>query len=319
MYLHIVFNIYHVLFYGISYRRKVKKISVKSNKKKIPVQHICIPIAHERGGIIRYMSPHEALAKPNERFEYEVLALLIIESGTATYVIDNKIIEIPPLSAVWCFPEQERTLCNRTTDFKMWVIEFTQEFLQQTCTEQHDDILKQKHEEFLHRRLPVNEFQFMRRIFAELLNIGEPCPEGFFGKEGENDLFNAGLHYILQHCWRIFRIKKNEFQYTELHPAVSKAVRFLSVEGNESSSVEELAKHCGLSASRIVPLFHKEVGMTITEFRNRRKLDRFFTIYSPKGPHNLMSCALDAGFGSYAQFYRIFTSIMGCSPRDHYT
>ncbi|MGE4490305.1 MAG: helix-turn-helix domain-containing protein [Kiritimatiellales bacterium] len=289
-----------------------------NTQRDIPAEYIRLPIFPERSGLIRYMDPQDALAKPDERFRYDVLALLIIESGQTTYVIDNKVIKLSPLSALWCFPSQERSLCYRTPDFKMWVVEFTKDFLRQTCTEQHDAILKRQHEEFLHRRLPANEFQFMRRIFSELLNLGEPCPEPMIGRQGENDLFNAGLHYVLQHCWHTFRSTKNELHYNELHPAIAKAVHLICDEDVENIPISQLAKQCGISSSRIVPLFHKEVGMTITEFRNRQKLERFFSCYSPKGPLNLMACALDAGFGSYAQFYRIFKQSTGLSPKEYF-
>ena len=294
------------------------KKNIKHIEKEIRPTRIRIPVSPGRGGLIRYMDPRDAYAKPNERFMYDVLALIIVETGTTTYIIDNKIIKLSPLSAIWCFPDQKRTVLDITPDLKAWVIEFTQDFLQQTCTEQHDAILKQQYEEVLHRRFPINEFQFMRRIFTELLTLGDPCPGPFFGNQGENDLFNAGLHYILQHCWRIFRTTRNELLYDELHPAIVKAVHFICDENNEDTPILELAKHCGISASRIVPLFRKEVGMTITDFRNLQKLDRFFSGYSPKGPHNLMACALDAGFGSYAQFYRVFKQSTGLSPKEYF-
>jgi len=52
--------------------------------------------------------------------------------------------------------------------------------------------------------------------------------------------------------------------------------------------------------------------MSMTEFRNRCRLRRFFALYEPEA--SLMTTALDAGFGSYPQFHRVFTALVGRSP-----
>lgn len=290
----------------------------KNGRKELPAYMIRIPIAPGRGGLIRYMDYKTALERPRELFMYDVLTLLIVESGKATYIADNVFIELSPRSVVWFFPRQKRTLYHRTRDFKMWVIEFTSDFLQATCTEQHDAILKKRKEKEFYRLIPSQEFKLMRRILHEILNLGEKGSESVLGNEGENDLFNAGLHYILQHCWYIFRTTKNEPCHEEIHPAISKAICLICGEDSDNISISQLAQQCGISASRIVPLFRKEVGVTITEFRNRQKLDRFFIHYSPNGPHTLMSAAFDAGFGSYAQFYRVFRQFIGVSPKEYF-
>ena len=60
--------------------------------------------------------------------------------------------------------------------------------------------------------------------------------------------------------------------------------------------------------------FHKDVGLTLTEYRTRLRLLRFIHI-ADAGGMNLMSAALDAGFGSYSQCHRAFQETLGCSPR----
>lgn len=40
------------------------------------------------------------------------------------------------------------------------------------------------------------------------------------------------------------------------------------------------------------------------------RIERFFTLVSPDGG-NLLQAALDAGFGSYAQFHRVFRELWG--------
>jgi transcriptional regulator GlxA family with amidase domain len=64
-------------------------------------------------------------------------------------------------------------------------------------------------------------------------------------------------------------------------------------------------------------LFAQHTGVTIVEFRNRQRIERFLALYGSGHRHDLLSAALAAGFGSYAQFHRVFRRIMGCSPAEY--
>jgi methylphosphotriester-DNA--protein-cysteine methyltransferase len=58
--------------------------------------------------------------------------------------------------------------------------------------------------------------------------------------------------------------------------------------------------------------------MTIPEFRNRQKLEWFLLHYSPKSRQTMLACALEAGFGSYSQFYNIFQQLTGKPPKKYF-
>ena len=81
-------------------------------------------------------------------------------------------------------------------------------------------------------------------------------------------------------------------------------------------SRQAIAKRLDISFVRIARLFKKEMGMSLVEYRNRLRLDRFDALLD-KGQTNLLEAALAAGFGSYAQFHRVFRSIRRMSPRDY--
>jgi AraC-like DNA-binding protein len=63
--------------------------------------------------------------------------------------------------------------------------------------------------------------------------------------------------------------------------------------------------------------FHKDVGLTLTEYRTRLRLLRFIQL-ADAARRNLLSAALDAGFGSYSQCHRAFRNTLGCSPRAYF-
>ncbi|MFL5303754.1 MAG: helix-turn-helix domain-containing protein, partial [Polyangia bacterium] len=59
-----------------------------------------------------------------------------------------------------------------------------------------------------------------------------------------------------------------------------------------------------------------EMGMSLVEYRNRVRLDRFGALLE-NGRNNLLEAALDAGFGSYAQFHRVFRALRHAAPREY--
>jgi AraC-like DNA-binding protein len=99
-----------------------------------------------------------------------------------------------------------------------------------------------------------------------------------------------------------------------LHPIVSKAVQLLA--RDPSAGGEALARHVGLSLSRLARVFKAEMGMSLVEYRNRLRLERFFVLVDARGS-NLLQAALASGFGSYAQFHRVFRALKGQAPRDY--
>src|SRR4029079_5024394 len=64
---------------------------------------------------------------------------------------------------------------------------------------------------------------------------------------------------------------------------------------------KEIAGKLDISLSRLARVFKGEMGMSLVEYRNRLRLDRFGVLLD-KGRTNLLEAALAAGFGSYAQF-----------------
>jgi AraC-like DNA-binding protein len=65
--------------------------------------------------------------------------------------------------------------------------------------------------------------------------------------------------------------------------------------------------------SEISRCFHRELGVTLTEYRTRLRLLRFIEGVDA-GDSTLLGAALGAGFGSYSQCHRAFRDALGCSP-----
>jgi AraC-like DNA-binding protein len=80
---------------------------------------------------------------------------------------------------------------------------------------------------------------------------------------------------------------------------------------------EQLAQELGVSPGHLARSFKREMGISLVDYRNRRRIDRFFEAISRAGGTvNLLDAALEAGFGSYAQFHRVYRKFLGTAPRE---
>jgi AraC-like DNA-binding protein len=78
----------------------------------------------------------------------------------------------------------------------------------------------------------------------------------------------------------------------------------------------ELARRLATAPSRLSRRFHEEIGVTLVEYRARRKLIRFVELAD--AGHPLSRAALEADFGSYGQCHRVFRRALGCSPLAYF-
>jgi len=97
-------------------------------------------------------------------------------------------------------------------------------------------------------------------------------------------------------------------------PAVQRVVN--AVNHDPLVSARVLAREMSISAGHLTRLFRTEMGMSLVEYRNRLRIQRFFGLVE-KGGDNLLAAALAAGFGSYAQFHRVFRRVVGTTPREY--
>lgn len=79
---------------------------------------------------------------------------------------------------------------------------------------------------------------------------------------------------------------------------------------------ERIAQEMGISPGHLARSFKMEMGVSLVEYRNRLRLERFLRSVQ-SGNESLLRAALEAGFGSYAQFFRVYRKLLGTTPREH--
>jgi AraC-like DNA-binding protein len=140
---------------------------------------------------------------------------------------------------------------------------------------------------------------------------GEPPDEI---KQGHAALLCSLLGVILDPIRSVPGLKVPETAESSERRLVTSAVSLLAADPGNAGG--ELARKLGISAGRLARVFKIEMGMSLVEYRNRLLLDGFDRLLA-RGGVNLLEAALAAGFGSYAQFHRVFRAFRGMTPRAY--
>ena len=89
-----------------------------------------------------------------------------------------------------------------------------------------------------------------------------------------------------------------------------------AIDQNLATRGQQLAAEFGVSPGHLARTFKREMGVSLVEYRNRKRFDRFCEFIQRNGRrHSLKQAAVEAGFGSYAQFNRIHKKLVGEAPR----
>jgi AraC-like DNA-binding protein len=264
------------------------------------LQRLQLPNALE-GNVWRYAN----VAAANRRHHHVELELNLVTQGSGTYLLGNRRYQIRRGDLLWLFPAQEHVLFEQTADFSMWIAVFRKRAVRRCAIDVGTKpLLQRSFAGDTCRRLAQHDLARFEELFVELSSASD-----------EPGLMNAGLGYVLLHAWKCFQ-RAGDVPMRQLHPAIERAVAMIRDEGADYS-LDELARKAGLSPSRLSRLFKEQTGSTMVDFRNRQRIERFQELYEGRQQRTLLDAALEAGFGSYPQFHRVFREMVGCSPKEY--
>jgi AraC-like DNA-binding protein len=257
------------------------------------------------------------------------LELNLVVSGSITVVAGGQRYTFSKRTLLWLFPAQEHQLVDRTPDARYYVVVFKPGLIHRACRSPGYAGLRQPNTEggqVLHAILEPQSFDLTRRIMDELMHgsidsdvlnreAGYGVASDFRFEHGDPDALNAGLHHLLLLCWKFQGRGIGQKMPVSLHPAVTKALALLAEEGWEES-LGWLARRCGVSAPYLSKIFRQQMGVPLNRYRNTVRMRRFWELRKAAPAQTLAESAYAAGFGSYAQFYKIFEQSYGSGPRE---
>lgn len=265
--------------------------------------------------------------KSHHHIELEVN---LVVRGTITYVVSGRRFTFQPGTLIWLFPNQEHQLVDRSDDAQYYVVVFKPSLIARSCrTEAYEELKRKDHkeDEVLNTRLEPNSFDLIRKTMdslmqgsldPDLLNreAGFGVGSNFAFHHADPDGLNAGLHHLLLLCWRSRRTGRVLGDAVALNPFVRRALKLLS-EGYWEQDLAQLAKACGTSESYLSRMFRRQIGVPLSRYRNSLRLACFWEQYRHPEQKTLTEAVYAAGFGSYAQFYKVFTQAYGRGPRAY--
>lgn len=213
-------------------------------------------------------------------------------------------VEVRRGTLLWVAPETDHVLKEPSEETDVWVINARPSVLHRATSDANAARLVG--EAYHLRHLSPPQTRGLAAVFEDVhAQIGT-----------HRQLFNQGLTYAVARACAALLGTGERPRETWAHPAVLRAARILRDDPN-SGTLGTIARRCGLSAGRLGRLFAMQMGLSVTEFRNRARIENFLEIYGGGQSDSLMGAALRAGFGSYAQFQRVFKKECGRSPAEY--
>jgi len=253
----------------------------------------------------------------------------LVVQGSISYVVADRRFTFTPGALLWLFPAQEHQLVDHSADAKFFVAVFKPGLIARACRSAPYRALGSQAsatDGVLHTWLEPESFDLARKIMqtlmegapdSDLLNreSGYGPGSNFRYQHNDPEGLNAGLQHLLLFAWRCQSKGQASGSEVSLHPAVARALRVLS-EPDGDHSLNRLAVQCGVSAPHLSRLFARQIGTSLSRYRNTARLERFFGEYRGPVQKTIAEAAYAAGFGSYAHFHRVFVGFYGHGPRQ---
>jgi AraC-like DNA-binding protein len=232
------------------------------------------------------------------------LEVNLVVRGTASYLLGDRRYALTRGTLTWLFPGQDHVLVDESSDHELWWAVFRPALVTRLATTRHARPLLEED--------PVG--QFSRRLDSgRVRRLGALFHEVQVAETGDDVLVNTGLAYLLSFAWRAFLDSDDVVEGVDLHPAVETVARMLRADP-DAGDLATLARAARLSSSHLSRIFKEQTGVSISRFRNQQRLQRFLRLYGTGRRTTALAAALEAGFGSYAQFHRVFREQTGRSP-----
>lgn len=268
------------------------------------LDNLSIPVGSE-GRVWRYA--FDGLGRRGHR--HAELEINVVTHGTGEVVLRDRRYPLRRGTLVWLCPGQDHLLLQ-APELRMWVLELSPEVIRRTLAgyKEEDSTLALQLAPDAGGRLScvVDETALaaLERLMIDVAAVAQwPA------------LHSTGLAYIVLRAWDHIR-SAPEDGGDHLHPAVELAMRYLRESISEEINLPTIAAYAEVSPSRLSRLISTQLGLSFVQLKARLRLQRALALLDEDEQPNLLDAAYAAGFGSYAQFFRVFRDEMGLPPRE---
>jgi len=241
------------------------------------------------------------------------LECLLVTRGTATLYLGTRAARVESGQLCWVLPGVPHVMGEFSDDFDMWVVQFDSALVEARWRDVAGGGARAAHGPFEEWSVPLGETLAGRAVVdataAEVRALAELAAS--IWTAGERPEARARLAAL---CALALRVTlANLDRRRALSVAELASCLLLSSPGLDRPAA---AAALGVSEGFLSRAVQRDLGATFVEHRARTRVAHFLALVQ-RGRHNLLAAALDAGFGSYSQFYRTFSRVSGSRPRDY--
>lgn len=253
----------------------------------------------------------EAFSNPGwlgliERHAHRFAEIHLVVHGHAVLVVGNQRVELPSGSLLWLPPRLEHLTLETTPSLQRWILAIRDPAVRRILGEREASPLLRTQTGMRSGRLSRQELFGLCRLFEDVASESS----------SRDSLANAGIGYALTRAMNALqRTSIHALEPTALHPVVARALSLIDGDGLLLSR-RELASRCRTSPTHLSRLFVRELGQPFREVRNKKRLARFQLLMTEGRCESMTEAALEAGFGSYSQFHRVFRRLIGTTPSE---
>lgn len=250
---------------------------------------------------------YRAIPPAETTHSHDELEFNLVRRGRISYLVDGRRHDLERGSLLWLFPAHEHLLVQASPDARMWIAVATRAALARLPSRLAAVLRRDAPPGPVHRRLPPDAMQWLDRL-AQAVEARRGPPD-----RPDPAACTTGLLHLFATAWEAFAEAAVPAEAgVGLHPAVAEAMGLF--DAGDTRPLATLARVAGLGRAVLSRRFRRDTGMTLSAYRDRCRLARFAELAD--GKRTLLEAALRAGFGSYAQFHRVFRRAHGCSPRE---
>ena len=235
---------------------------------------------------------------------HDTLEINLVLRGSGQVLLENRRYPLLPGQLIWLWPGQRHVPSDWSSDMRLWIVEWQPGAFGRLRKARRRDV-------------PApgdSTVPFCRRLAAPVLQRLDGLLAAAAART-RPDAFNRGLDFALFALWDEFLAAEPVADCAAFHPKLETVLGLLA-DPDADLTQAQLARRVNLSPYYLSDVFRQQTGLTIPAYRNRLRLQDFFRRFQAHPEIRLLQHALDAGFGSYAQFYRIFTDALGVPPRE---
>lgn len=237
------------------------------------------------------------------RHRHVALELNLVVRGRGHYEIGGRCHPLSPGTVLFLAPGLDHHLEERSSDFEMWVLALQPALLEQTCDGATGaEFLRAVAAGDCSRLLAADDVGWLTREIRRFWATRSPA------------FIRAGLAYAMTGAQEAFARARSAPGEAALSAEVRRCMMLL--EEDPALSREALAGQTGADPDALSHAFKRELGVGLVAYRNRVRVRRFLEL-AACGRRTLLAASLEAGFGSYPQFHRVFVAEVGQSPRDY--